>query len=283
MSKVKASVPQPQAAGLPTVAPEWMLTEPQADFGVSELVKYIVPPRLKVVQPLSNTELKTVFNEGDAVIVPQMSLLAPIKLTDNHKPSIELGGEPFNFIPVFFFAEWLTWNPIEMKGALPAIRDRSLDPKSPLAFKARSQATWFEPCPEKRDFNVRHVEHLNFLVMLVGEHELADTPFIISFSRSGHKDGSNLAQLIKMRKAPIYGCQFEGRVTWRENSKGQWWGVACTNPSTVPSFVTDQALYNALKAKNKEFAEAHSGGIIRPEYDDPGEAPGVVGNAPNQF
>lgn len=249
------------------VSPSFMQDE---THGLDDLGTYIIPPRLKVVQRQSSTELLSLFNPGTLIAVPQMVEVSGMEDS--------MTGLPFFFTPLFFFAEWLAWNPIEMKGVLNSIRERTLDPESALAAKARNPRLWREVCPESKDHKIRNCEHLNLVVLLLGDNVLAGTPMVISFSRSEHKCGSKLLSLIKMRKAPIFGCQFMGVVGHRANNKGEWFGVDVVNPagdSNITPFVQDEETYKRLKALHLELKEAHEKMQIRVDYDeDPVVAPG---------
>jgi hypothetical protein len=200
-----------------------------------------------------------------------MSRVAEVILDENKKPT--KAGAPFVFIPVFFFAEWCAWNPLSMKGTLPAIRERSLDPKSDIARKSRNPETREEHCPESKDPKdlVRYQEHLNFVCVLLNTGETAGIPIIISFARAEHSSGRNLASLIAMRSAPIFGCIFEAHSQLRVNAKGAWYGLDITNPSVASGFgghVTNEVQYNALKRLHTDMKEAHAKNLIIVDHDD---------------
>jgi hypothetical protein len=240
-------------------------------MGVENLREFIIPPRMKVVQPLSGEPFSTLFNKGDVVLVPTMSRVAEVMLDANKKPT--KSGGPFCFVPVFFFAEWCAWNPITLKGTLPAIRERSLDPKSDVARKSRNADTREERCPESKDPKdvVRYQEHLNFVVVLLGTGETSGIPLVMSFSRGEHRTGANLASLIAMRSAPIFGCIFEAHAQERSNQKGTWYGLDVTNPSIASGMsgvVTDEKQYAALKRLHLEMKDAHAKNLIIVDHDD---------------
>lgn len=240
-------------------------------MGVENLREYIIPPRLKIVQPLSGEPFSSLFNKGDVVLVPTMSRVAEVMLDEKKKPTKK--GSPFCLIPVFFFAEWCAWNPLSMKGNLPAIRERSLDPKSDVARKSRNQETREERCPESNDPKdlIRYQEHLNFVAVLLGTGETAGIPVVISFSRAEHRTGANLASKIAMRSAPIFGCIFEANAQERNNAKGTWYGLDINNPSVASGMggvVTDETQYAALRRLHLEMKEAHAKNLIIVDHDD---------------
>ncbi len=246
------------------------------DMGTENLAEFIRPPRLRVVQALSKT-LKDEFCEGDTVVLPQRVLMAANVLNETGRPSTSKvsAGEKWHFVPLFFWAEWITWNPREITDE-DAIVERTTDRNSPLVAKCRDSNLWSEPIPGKLDKNgnplcLRHCEHLNFLVMPL-DTVMAGTPVCISFSRSEHKVGSSFAALIKMRKAPLFGCIFEASSGYRENPQGAWYGLDVRNPAEDhDSLVSDEDLYNNFKAAHEEFKKAHAANMIVVDLQDEGE------------
>jgi hypothetical protein len=264
-------------------APEWMLAEGGKDTGLEEVSRYVIPPRLKIVQPLSDQTLKDSFNVGDVIIQPQMVSVAPM-LYDGAKCLNE--GTAFHLVPLFFWAEWCIHNNIKLKGQEPYIFDRTLDPKSEVAQRAINPKLWSGPHPEKGDeFPIRYVEHLNYVFVLIGEHELAGTPIVASFFKAEHKTGRNFAGLAKLRRAPLFGCQYEARCKMRKNNSGNWFGIDISNPSTasgVSPFVQEQEHYKVYEALYYEFKKYHADEVLRVDYDE-NEVVQSVADTPNEF
>lgn len=244
---------------LPTFAQEDGLT------GMENLRNFIVPPRVKVIQPLSDSSLKERFSEGDTILVPAKILISEIIKNENGKST--KNGLPWEFVPIFFFAEFIAWNPRKMKGTLPAIRNRSVDPDSELAAKCRNRETWFEECPENKDMAIRNQEHLNFIIVPISGIS-AGTPCLLSFTRSEHKAGTAFASLVDMRKAPLFACVFQAQVGFRENSEGEWYGIDVTNPDENGGWVRDEVAYNSFKEHHKNMRAAHDTQILCPDYGD---------------
>ena len=231
--------------------------------GLDDLSQYIVPPRLKIVQKMSGSPFDELFSVGEVVAVPQLMRIAGL---DDAK-----AGEMFFITPLFFFVEWCTLNPFQMKGSLPFIRERSDDPGSALASKSRSPATWQEPCPENAEYSIRHCEMLNFIVLLLGNTDFSGIPVVMSFSKAEHRSGTNFASLIKMRRAPIYGGQYAVATAERPSAKGNWFGFNIVNPPGdcgVTPFVEDEERFNQLKAIHMELDAAARSSKIRVDYDD---------------
>jgi hypothetical protein len=234
------------------------------DTGTDGMGQFIIPPRIKIVQPVSRGEYKDKFSPGDAVLVPQMIRIVGLQLDEKNRPKNE--SDSVIFTPLFFFPEYCLWNPLEAKGSMPMIRESSYDPQSHLAVRARDPKRRFEPCPEMPDKQMRYVEHLNFVVLIHADG-LNMLPAIMSFSRAEHRAGSNFIALIKMRMAPMYGCKFVFKTRYRENDKGQWYGIDIENPhETIGSFV-DEETFKFTSYQYTELKKAHADRSLRVDHD----------------
>jgi hypothetical protein len=231
-------------------------------IGTEALSRVVVPPRLKVVQATSSPELLSEFSAGDLIISPQN-----VKICDKDN------GE-FNFVPIYFWTEFISWNPLQMKGQLDAIRDRSMDINSEVAKKCLSPKHWFETCPENKEYKIRNCEHLNFVVMPIGVDGVAETPIVVSFSRAEHKVGRNFAGLIKMREADIFACVFTANVEFKHNTKGQWHGLNIHNPSSMSQWVENEEKYNFYKELHEKYAEAEISVAYEEDEGEPTESTG---------
>lgn len=246
-----------------SLAPSFMQGE--TDMGTELLSQFVLPPRVKVIQKMADSDVFGDFEFGDVVLMPQKLGLAG-------------EGEPFYFVPLLFFPEWCTINPIQMKGNLPMIRERSLDIRSAIARKAQDATLRnAEPCPENKELRLSHVEYLTFICLVLRHETIAGLPIALSFSKAEHKHGSQLASLIKLRRAPLYGCIFEGKSSKgppRKNAKGEWAGIDVTNPTSEgcpPPFVTNAAEFAQLKDMHLQMKSAYEQKLIQVEYDDAGD------------
>lgn len=242
------------------VIPKFMADE--EIVGLEALTEFIVPPFIKIVQKQSGEELLQYFSTGDVILTPANAMIS--EMPRNKKGRIVEGARSmFQIVPVLFYPEWLTWNPIELKGTTPAIAYRTMDPNDPVAAKARNANLRSEPHPTSPKLNIRHVEHLNFLVVLY-KHPLGPEPAILSFSRSGWKYGSKFANLIKMRRASLFGCIFDVVLAPRHNDKGDWWGFDVTNPESGSSWVKkdEYEVFKELHIKLNESKEK-----LRAQYE----------------
>lgn len=257
--------------------PDYLQDQPVQ--GLDELKNFVVPPVLKIIQKQSADELLTRFNVGDCIVLPAEAVVA-LHTGQEGEPEI------FNFVPLFFYSEYCTWTPIELRGQVPAILERTLDRGSPLARKATNSKLWAEEIEhEGRKIKVRHVEHLNYVVTLYN-HPLAGEPMIMSFSKGEHSTGSRLASMIKMRKASLYANVFQAHVSVepRKNQKGSWFGYDIENPTAegVSPWVTKDEL-ERFRVLFNEVNEYYKHGRLRTEYDpsddaDPAAAAAVAGD-----
>ncbi len=231
----------------------------QEVMGTEGLNQYVRPPRVKVVQAMSGAPFDQ-FGQGTVIVVPTLAKLADVNRETKK-------STPWKFVPLFFYPEWIQTSPMALKDTEPFIRQRSLDPKSELAQKARNRDTWFEKHPTRPDLEIANRECLNFVIMPYGDNPLAGTLCVITFSKSGFREGSTLASMIKMRKAPIYGQVFEANSNGnRKNAKGQWWGLDFNIP-TEGQWVTLEE-FEAFKAMHLELVEVHKQGLLQVDYDD---------------
>ena len=235
-------------------------------MGTEALSEFVIPPRIKIVQKQAGDELLAKFRVGDIILTPSHSIIVKAEYDENNVPKVD-GTNSFNVIPIFFYPEWATWNPLKMKGQLPVIRYRTTDPGDPIVLKARNKKLREEPCPENMDLKIRHCEHLNYIVMLV-DHELAGIPVVMSFSRGSWSDGSNFAGIIKMRNAPMYGCVFTLNLKYNKNQEGSWYTPTPSNPANRVGWVEDKEQYERYKALHLEFKEHHKNARLVASLED---------------
>jgi len=255
MAKKKATEEKLPAIPAASNVPAFM--QNATDMGTEALKDFVVPPRLKIVQKQSGEQYEQ-YRPGACLLMPQM-----VELADQ--------GEAFHFVPLFFFPEWCLWNPLEMKGSLDMIRERTLDPKSDMVAKSRDPERRTIPCPENEKYECRFVEHLNFVVMPIGHPGVENMLVNISFGKAEHRTGTTLSGLIQMRHAPIYGCQFEARTSQRQNAMGSWWGLDIGQPSLesdVPPFVQDEAVFEQYYELHKMLKSKHNDSLLQVDYED---------------
>lgn len=243
--------------------------------GVDELRKFMVPPRIKIVQKQSGAELLDRFNVGALVVQPSLTLLVDRLMSEEKKPRQLECSASFFFSPLFFFVEYCRVNPIQLRGQEPMIIARTFDPKDPIAIKARNPETRKENHPRGGDLFIRNVEFLNYIIFVHGHAAFEEEPILMSFSKGENFSGSKFANLISMRKADIYGCVFEAHSQFRTRNANDWFGIDVDNPKEdagFTPFLQDKAQYLRYAEMHKFMKAAHADKKLRPEYDHPDEA-----------
>lgn len=241
------------------------------EYGLEGVGQFVIPPRIRVVHSMSDDSVTDMFGVGDVIAVPSMTMIAEMKRNNKGKP---ISNKGFNFTPLFFFVEWVTWRAI---GSIDTpVADRSFDPRSELARKARSPRLREEKTNEG---DVRHIEHLNFIVQL---DDIDIEPIILSFARGEHTAGSKFCGLLKSRNAPIFGCVFHADLSERKNDKGSWWGMDIVNPVDASPWVTNEKSFSRFKTLHAGFKAAHQDNLIKPDYDS-GSDDTDNGGKPNEY
>lgn len=231
------------------------------DLGMEKLSQHIRPPRVKVLQS-NRSSAYAAFKEGEVILTPLGLRVAEL-------------GQPFWFIPLLFYPEYCIVNPLELKGTLSMIRERTLDVNSPIAAKARDpERRRSESCPENAKYNLSYVEYLTYICVIIGVDGVPpNLPVSMSFSGAEHRTGSQLASLLKLRGCAIFGNVFEACVpkNKRENAKGSWFGLNVSNPQSegCPGpFVKDPAEYKMLKETHLVLAEQLRNDLIDIDRDE---------------
>lgn len=256
MSKDIEKQPQ-QSQALTQQAPDFIKRGAEAE-GTSRLDGLVVPPLVKIMQKQSDDALLGQFPKGSVILRPVDILVASV-------------GQSFKFIPLMQFTEYVTWAPIEMKGQVPAILDRTFDQRTELARKATDANRWIEngySFNGKKIDKVRHVEHIVFVIQLF-DHPAGELTAALSFARAEHKTGRSFASLLKMRNADAFGCIFEAVVPAepRKNEKGSWYGLNISNPKEGSPWVTDKALFENLRRTSLKLEEAFANKLLRTDHD----------------
>lgn len=256
----------------------------EGESGSMTLLKqYVTPPRLKVIQRQTLPPLIEKFSPGDVIALPGDIMIAPVKMENNRTTG---EGTPFALVPLFFYPEWVVWNPMEMKGVLPAIRSRTIDPRSPIAMRSKSPETWSEKIGDKdgKPIFARYVEHLNFVVKLLLPDDPLNGQFVtLSFARGEHRAGAAFCGLLQMRNAKhIYGCQFEACVGPRKKNENAWFGIDVMNPSSVDPWVQDKDQFDQYRLLHEGLAKTYAEGLLMAGYEDGEETPAETASAGSQ-
>lgn len=260
-------------------------------LGLDIVRQYVRPPRAKIVQPQSGAELRQAFPDGTVIMQPGNVLISEMPfdaVTRRHLTE----SLPFTFVPLFFYPEYFIFNPIAIT-SLPTIRERSTDPKSEIAARARNKNLWTMPCPEDTTGKevCRFVEVLTYVVHIssVSEPALIDAlwgkPLTMTFARGEHKTGTKFSGDIMLRKADIFANVFQANTAQRVKDRFQWFGYNITAPMQGSQWVESAEEFAYYKGLFEDLASAHAQGLLLSEQDDDDNVidatPTVNANAPN--
>jgi hypothetical protein len=219
------------------------------------------------MQKSRRAPLDNLFKTGDVAAMPMAQMVAPFDPQSG-------AGSPFAFVPLFFFPEFISTNPIELPN-LMMIRERTLDSKSELAKKCRNAETRQELHPDSppgKNYMIRNVECLNFVVALTDpESPVHGVPITMTFVRGEFRQGQNLASLIRMRNVDqCYGCVFQASVGPRKKDAFDWMGFNVSNPTLpgVEPWVADTDEFSRYERFHQQFAQAYADKILRPDIDE---------------
>ena len=228
------------------------------DTSLAELKDYRVVPRVKVVQALSRPLIDAGFAEGDIVLMPAKLEIGPV----------------FDIVPLFFFPEFITWKDRKDKNPeTPMIIGRSFDRGSVIAAKAAKPETRTEEYGQ--GMKMRHCEHLNFICIVYGEHDLKGTAITLSFSRGEYRSGREFINKIMMRKQdgveiPLWGQVWRCEAAQHSTDQHSWAGLDIVN-ADVP-FIQDNEV-GGFKQLHEEFKKLHSAALIQVDRDLDDEEP----------
>ena len=199
-----------------TAAPAYLSKPEYADVNKA-LDQYVSPSRLKIVQGAAKPPISDLFTPGDLIITPTLDLI------------VKKGGE-FDFVPIFFYPEWATFNPI---GVQPTVIDRSLDPTCTIAKLARNPKTRKQPCAEAPGKNIKHQMIFHIIVALRGHPQFDGIPLAMSFRSAELTTGSNFTTKLRLSSSggqggdlPMFARTWRAKVSnaGRTNEQGSWFG-----------------------------------------------------------
>lgn len=248
------------------VEANWLQGYIDNDDSFEGIEEYIRIPRIKLVQGMSDEELKDNFNEGSAIIRPGDALICVKK-------------ESFDFVPLFRFTEFAKHTDLKDKGKRPMVVQSSFDKSGELAARARDSKLRYEIYEEDegqdKPRKYRYVEHLRFPGVIVGERDLAGTQVVLSFEKGEFNQGVALLNAMRLRKvvvgdqrvtAPMYTQVWSFTPAFRDRGDKKWWGFdyAPAEPSLIPPTQVDE-----YRDAHVELKEAFNKKAIIVEGDEP--------------
>lgn len=237
------------------VDPNYLQKYIEEDKSLDHLKEHRVVPRLKIIQPTTDADLKKSFGEGTVIVRPGDAMIC----------KYEEDPESFDFVPLFFFVEWAKWADLRATSG-PMILDRSHDPTSELAIKAKDFTKRTEvyeghdKLPENERNYYRYVEHLRFIGIIYGDHPLVGTPITLSFERGEWGQGKNFISAVTLRRqsvdgvsqpVPLWAQVWKLQPKFREpDASRKWYGFGF-EPADPAIIAPDEA--EAMLALHTEF------------------------------
>lgn len=263
------------------VSPNFLSAYAETDTSLDAMTEYRIVPRLKIIQSMSEAELKDTFNEGSTIIRPGNML-------------VWAKNDPgFLFVPQFFFVEFSKIADRRDKDN-PMIMERTFDPLHEVAKRARDMERRFEPYPGEENKQggkkFRYVEHLRFVGVIYGDHELTGTTVTLSFERGDFSQGRNFISALQLRKidvpdeknggtkritAPLWSQVWQFSVSLRDRGEKKWYGFDFAAPTEADPFITErehEAFYTAHLDLRENFAKDR----LRVDGDEHDEAEATV-------
>lgn len=197
----------------------------EKDTSLDLMEEYKILPRIKVIQQMSNEDLKDQFGEGSLIITPGGVRLCKKK------------DEQFAFVPLFFFPEWCLWSDRRDKGN-PMIQERTFEKSHEIALRSADPERRFEIYqggPDLQPFKKRYVAHLNFVGMIYGDHPASGATCTLSFSRGEYGKGKAFISAAKLRRigtkqAPLWSQVWLLSSNLRERGDKKWYGIDYSCP-----------------------------------------------------
>lgn len=197
--------------------PAWLQEISADDTTLDALREYRVLNRLAVIQQMSDIPLKEKYGEGSIVLFP----------TGFKISSVGNEAEGVVVAPLYFWAEFLVRNDRRDKNN-PAVAERTLDPLSDIAKRARDKERReeeYEGGPSGKPFRRKFIERLNFAVLIKSGQQAGDIVGL-AFERGEFWNGKNFCTGVVGRKVALWAQQWRLTSSLRpENKDGnQWYG-----------------------------------------------------------
>lgn len=234
--------------------------------------QYVSLPRVKIIQQMTDPDLKKEFGEGTAIIRPGNGVLC------------EADGEVM-VTPVHFYTEYLKISD-RNDDENPMIMERDLNPDSDLAKICRDYERRIEMYPEdagkQKPRYWRHVESLNFAMVINDpNHPLNGQQFMMSFSKGSYRIGRELLDAMRMRRIrvvdpnhatltttvsqPMWSQIWTLRGAVAENKEGDKYYVLKWGPSQPNSIEPEQI--DQMSGLYTELQKAYKERRLRQEYE----------------
>ena len=183
-----------------------------AKQALQDLSAHRTVQRLRIIQAMTDNDLKQKFGEGSVVLQPGEIYI--------HKAETH----PFLVVPIYLFSEFMTQSDVSSQAAF--IQARSLDPQGMIAQKSRSPELREEMTPTGK---VYHVESINVACIVLGNEQMEPAPVAMSFAKGDFGTGRNFASAMALQRIggnaiPNWAQIWAISTKHRTKAQHSWWG-----------------------------------------------------------
>lgn len=269
------------------VVPNYLAKYAVNDHSMDAMDEYRTLPRHKMIQSTSAQKLIDEFGIGTIILQPGNVVVWKV------------GDDPFLFVPILFFVEWLKWADLKDDNS---VLGRTMDPTHEYAKKAKDPELrnevydGHEEKSENEQWHYRFVQTFRFVGVIFDiQHPLHLIPLTLSFDRGEFYTGQNLINAIKMRKmlietgenddeenpimdripVPLFAQQWKVSASRREKgSDKKWWGLDVVQ---MEELVPPEAI-EGMEALHKDYKKANDSERLivdegKQDDDDPAAVP----------
>lgn len=243
----------------------WLTKYVEEDKSLQGLGQYVVVPRLKQIQGMTDQAVKAAHGEGSIILRPGDALIAK-------------AGEPFEFNPLFFFTEFTKRSDRRDKEN-PMVIERTFDPNSEIAKRSMNpdkREELYEGHEKKKpqdQWKRRYVQSLCFPGRIVGDHPLAGQEATLIFERGEFTQGRNFISAVTLRRAevtiddevrkvpaPLWSQVWAFTPAHRVKGEKQHWGLDF-QPGENDGFIFEDKV-EECQQRHIELAKAHDERVL---------------------
>lgn len=257
--------------------PNWLDQYKDDEDRCAEVMReYRIIPRLSIAQGATESSQRLIeaVGLGSACIAASETMIAK-------------KGEPFSFVPLFFFREFIQWrdrhDPDVVGGGMPKVVERTYDDKHRIAVLARDPDRREEVYGQKKDgsdLSYRYQEHLEFIGVLY-DGELAGTEVMIGFKRGEFRTGRQFINKIAMRfggrKSKLWATVWEFATGLHKSPENSWYGFDIA-PAEIPWLQEEHV--EDFRAQHLKLAGEFAEKLFRADSDE--DETGVVNSAASE-
>jgi hypothetical protein len=241
-------------------APSFLKRTDDERLGAEKAKDYQAINRIGIVQPQSGKQRREEFGLESFVLFPE-------------GVNVTSGKGSFVGIPLFFFPSWEKWSDYNDDES-PTVIESVLNENHEIARRSKSKATRTESYGASGQFAYSYVESLN-LVTLIDSGPAKGEIAVMSFNKSDHYVGKQIATMITKSETDIFARRIEFSTIDRSDGKNDWFGVKINNPTEEQGgvWITEDRV-EKLKKLHLEGKRAYESNMIVINRDDETEVGG---------